>query len=224
MSASVTGAGYDDAAQRRIPGYSSLARLAISLVAGFPSLATAGAPLLVVGCGTGAELSEARRQRPDWMLTAVDPAAEMVAEAKARLGQAASAVSWIEGPAQSVPGESCFGGAIAVLVLQELADDGSKLDFLAALARLLQPGAPLVLVDLMGGGSGLNSAIEQQFQEALLRFQRSSELPLPGVDEVPLHPIGEARRSALLAAAGFSDPIRFYQALGVEGVLVQRRQ
>jgi|TARA_B100002052_G_scaffold289182_1_gene306226 tRNA (cmo5U34)-methyltransferase len=224
MTPSVTGAGYDDAAQRRIPGYKSLARLAVSLVATFPSLAADAAPLLVVGCGTGAELSEARRQRPDWTLTAVDPSVGMVAEAKARLGAAAAAVTWIEGPAQSMPGEACFGAAIAVLVMQELADDGSKLDFLSALARLLQPGAPLVLVDLMRGGSGLNSAVEQQFNEALLRFQRSSDLPPPSVDEVPLHPIGEARRSALLAAAGFSDPIRFYQALGVDGVLVQKLQ
>lgn len=215
---------HDDDAQRRIPGYASLARLAVSLVAGFASVEPEGSPVLVVGCGTGAELAEAMGQRPDWALTAVDPAADMVAEAQRRLGEAAAAVRWIEGPAQAVEGEACFGAAIAVLVLQELADDGSKLAFLSALARLLQPGAPLVLVDLMGGGGGLQGPVEQQFWQALQRFQLSSGLGQSTATAAGLHPIGEARRSALLEAAGFSDPVRFYQALQVEGVLVQRRR
>ena len=224
MATSPVRTSHDDEAQRRIPGYASLARLAVSIVAGFSSVEAEGSTVLVVGCGTGAELAEAMAQRPDWALTAVDPAAEMLTEAQRRLGDAAEAVRWIEGPAQAVAGEGCFGAAIAVLVLQELADDGSKLEFLSALARLLKPGAPLVLVDLMGGGSGLQGALDQQFQQALQRFQRSSGVPQTAATEADLHPIGEARRLALLDAAGFSDPLRFYQALQVEGVLVQRRR
>ena len=56
-------AGYDDRAQRQIPGYASLARLAVALLASSPTAATPGAAVLVVGCGTGAELSEAMAQR-----------------------------------------------------------------------------------------------------------------------------------------------------------------
>ena len=118
-----------------------------------------------------------------------------------------------------------FAAATAVLVLQELADDGSKLQFLVSLARLLQPGAPLLLIDLMGGGSGLNGAMEQQFLAAQNQFQLASGLELelsPSCEGV--FPIGEARRSALLNAAGFSDPIRVFQALQYEGVVAMRRQ
>jgi len=221
----LSSSAYDDRAERQIPGYRSLARLAVALMSGFPTAAVEGAPVLVVGCGTGAELLEARAQRSDWQLTAVDPSLAMVEAARQRLGSDAEAVRWVQGPVENLPGEQCFAAATAVLVLQELADDGSKLAFLASLARLLQPGGPLLLLDLMGGGSGLNSAMEQQFQGALGQFQRASGLgkELPLINQ-GLYPIGEARRSALLDAAGFSDPIRVFQALQYEGIVALRRQ
>ncbi|NBQ20281.1 MAG: class I SAM-dependent methyltransferase, partial [Synechococcaceae bacterium WB6_3B_236] len=215
-------AGYDDRAQRQIPGYASLARLAVALLASSPTAVTPGAAVLVVGCGTGAELSEARAQRPDWRLSAVDPSAAMISAARQRLGVDAEAVQWWEGPAEDLGGEARFAGAIAVLVLQEVADDGSKLRLLTALARLLAPGAPLVLVDLMGNAPSVGSSLENQFQAAQAQFQRASGLDTDAPQAL-VYPIGEARRSALLAAAGFSDPVRIFQALGYEGVLVQRR-
>ena len=38
-----------------------------------------------------------------------------------------------------------------------------------------------------------------------------------------LHPIGLARLTSLVNAAGFGDPARIFQALGYEGFLLQRR-
>ena len=64
---------YDQLVQRLIPGYTSLARLAVTLLAASPLASREGSRVLVAGCGTGAELLEARAQRPDWRLTAVDP-------------------------------------------------------------------------------------------------------------------------------------------------------
>jgi len=215
-------AGYDDRAQRQIPGYASLARLAVALLASSPTAAIPGAEVLVVGCGTGAELSEARAQRPDWRLSAVDPSAAMISAARQRLGVDAEAVQWWEGPAEELGGEARFAGAIAVLVLQEVPDDGSKLRLLTALARLLAPGAPLVLVDLMANAPSVGSSLGHQFQAAQAQFQRASGLDTDAPQAL-VYPIGEARRSALLEAAGFSDPVRIFQALGYEGVLVQRR-
>ena len=215
-------ADFDALARQQIPGYSSLARLSVSLLAGYPSLQPSGSKVLVVGCGTGAELREAQGLRPDWALTGVDPAASLLDEARRRLGTAAQQVRWVDSRVEDLPGEASYGAAIAVLVLQELPDDGAKLRFLSALARLLQPGAPLVLVDVLAGFGGMASGTTQQFQAALKRFQgdANAQAVMP---EAPLHLIGEARRSALLAAAGFSDPLRFYQALQVEGVVVQKR-
>ena len=222
MELSSRQADFDALARQQIPGYSSLARLSVSLLAGYPSLQPSGSQVLVVGCGTGAELREAQGLRPDWALTGVDPAASLLDEARRRLGTAAQQVRWVDSRVEDLPGEASYGAAIAVLVLQELQDDGAKLAFLSALARLLQPGAPLVLVDVLAGFGGMASGTTQQFQAALKRFQGDANAQAV-TPEAPLHLIGEARRSALLAAAGFSDPLRFYQALQVEGVVVQKR-
>ena len=222
MELSSRQADLDALARQQIPGYSSLARLSVSLLAGYPSLQPSGSQVLVVGCGTGAELREAQGLRPDWALTGVDPAASLLDEARRRLGTAAQQVRWVDSRVEDLPGEASYGAAIAVLVLQELPDDGAKLAFLSALARLLQPGAPLVLVDVLAGFGGMASGTTQQFQAALKRFQGDANAQAV-TSEAPLHLIGEARRSALLAAAGFSDPLRFYQALQVEGVVVQKR-
>jgi tRNA (cmo5U34)-methyltransferase len=62
---------------------------------------------------------------------------------------------------------------------------------------------------------------------AWLGFQRASGLEADQHNLAPLiqglHPIGEARLTALVNAAGFSDPARIFQALGYEGFLLQRR-
>jgi tRNA (cmo5U34)-methyltransferase len=98
------------------------------------------------------------------------------------------------------------------------------LAFLSALARSLRPGGQLVLVDLMRSAV---SPLQSQMEAAWLGFQRAS-----GVDESAealtrlaggLHPIGLARLTALVNAAGFSDPAIVFQALDVQGFLLQRR-
>ena len=137
MELSSRQADFDALARQQIPGYSSLARLSVSLLAGYPSLQPSGSQVLVVGCGTGAELREAQGLRPDWALTGVDPAASLLDEARRRLGTAAKQVRWVDSRVEDLPGEASYGAAIAVLVLQELPDDGAKLAFLSALARLL---------------------------------------------------------------------------------------
>ena len=234
--------GYEQLVTQLIPGYASLARLGVALLAASPLASAQGASVLVAGCGSGAELLEARAQRPDWQLTALDPSAAMLALARARLaGQAG--IDWQQASVESLEARARFDGALAVLVLQALPDDGSKLAFLTALARSLRPGGQVVLVDLM---QPERSPIQQQLREARLGFQRASglaadatvvdrgTLPIPGVDPAAkvaliadlttgLHPIGLSRLTALVEAAGFGDPAPVYQALDVEGFLLQRR-
>jgi tRNA (cmo5U34)-methyltransferase len=217
--------GYDLVVQQLIPGYASLARLAVALLAASPLASQPGAAVLVAGCGTGAELVEARAQRPDWQLTAIDPSAEMLQAARRRLEAPADAqpISWQQTTVEELQAPAGFAGATSVLVLQSLPDDGAKLAFLTALARSLQPGGQLVLVDLMAPE---RSPLQQQVQQAWLGFQRASGLQAEAADLTPhlqgLHPIGEARLTALVNAAGFSDPARVFQALNVEGFLLQR--
>ena len=213
-------AGYERLQSQVIPGYGSLARLSVALLAASPAAAGQGAEVLVAGCGTGSELLEAVAQRPDWSLTALDPSVEMLEEARQRLGDHAG-IHWKQSTAEALVDEpgmaGRFAGALSVLVLQSLPDDGSKLAFLTALARCLQPGAQLVLVDLMQ--TSLPS-LEGQLDQAWRGFQRASGLD--ATSQEGLHPIGLARLTSLVNAAGFGDPARVFQALGFEGFLLQR--
>jgi tRNA (cmo5U34)-methyltransferase len=223
---------YDLVVQQLIPGYASLARLAVVLLSASPAAAGSGSEVLVAGCGTGAELLEARSQRPDWQLTAIDPAAEMLAVARQRLGEAGldaprtavGGITWCQSTVEELDAQAAFDGALSVLVLQSLADDGAKLAFLSALARSLRPGGQLVLVDLMRSE---RSPLQAQVEQAWLGFQRASGLSAADEDldalSQGLHPIGLARLTALVNAAGFSDPALVFKALDVEGFLLQRQ-
>lgn len=220
--------GYERIQTQVIPGYGSLARLGVALLSASPLASTAGAEVLVVGCGTGSELLEAVAQRPDWRLVALDPSAEMLVEARRKLAEDPR-ISWHQSTVEDLvaqPGHACrYAGALAVLVLQSLPDDGSKLAFLGALARCLRPGAQLLLVDLMQ--TSLPS-LEGQIATAWRGFQQASGLDgdRSGADlallSEGLHPIGLSRLTSLVNAAGFGDPARVFQALGFEGFLVQR--
>lgn len=218
------GQPYDLVVQQLIPGYASLARLSVALLSASPRACRSGAAVLVAGCGTGAELVEARAQRPDWRVTALDPSAAMLAAARQRLGsEGEAAIQWQQARVEELESEGCFAGALSVLVLQSLPDDGTKLRFLTALARSLEPGGQLVLVDLMAPE---RSALQTQVQEAWFGFQKASGLVNRDAQLLDLtqglHPIGTARLTALVNAAGFSDPAPIFQALNVEGFLLQR--
>ncbi|MEB3173092.1 MAG: class I SAM-dependent methyltransferase [Cyanobacteriota bacterium] len=227
MSTSSPGS-YDLIVQQLVPGYASLARLAVALLAASPEAGRQGASVLVAGCGTGAELLEARAQRPDWQLTAIDPSAAMLAAAQQRLAQQASTaplpeVHWQQTTVEAMQAEAAFDGALSVLVLQSLADDGSKLAFLSALARSLKPGGQLVLVDLMAPE---RSPLQSQVDAAWLQFQaasgiNASQAAVAGLTQ-GIHPIGSGRLSALVEAAGLSDPAPIFQALNVQGFLLQK--
>jgi tRNA (cmo5U34)-methyltransferase len=211
--------GYDSLVDSLIPGYSSLARLSVSLLAASPLARARAASVLVAGCGSGAELLEARKLCPEWSLTALDPSPTMLAIARQKLqdqGDSGAPIRWIEGSVEDLQAQAVFDGAMAVLVLQGLPDDGSKLRFLTSLSRSLRPGAQVVLVDQM---QPERNGIEQQLIDARQLFQRTDG----GVEILgEVYPITMARLAGLLEASGFSDPLPVFRALDYEGFLLQR--
>jgi tRNA (cmo5U34)-methyltransferase len=223
---------YDTLVETWIPGYASLARLSVSLLAASPQARVPGAEVLIAGCGSGAELVEARRLRPDWRLTAVDPSPAMLALARAKVVAEAEGstpmlseglpIQWMEGTVEALAVEPRFDGALAVLVLQGLPDDGGKLRFLTSLARWLRPGAQVVLVDQM---QPERTGMERQLIAARRLFQGLLEGENEAPETQPLgvvHPISLTRLAGLLEAAGFTDPVPVFRALDYEGFVVQR--
>lgn len=220
--------GYDSLIASLIPGYTSLARLSVSLIAASPLAQARGSSVLVAGCGSGAELLAARQLRPDWQLTALDPSQDMLAMARDKLQaqpghqETTAPIQWVQGTVEDLSGEPFFDGAMAVLVLQALPDDGSKRRFLSSLSQSLRPGAQVVLVDQM---QPERSSIEQQLITARHLFQRSERMP-PPTDAAKIlgevHPLSLSRLTGLLEITGFSDPLPVFRALDYEGFLVQR--
>jgi tRNA (cmo5U34)-methyltransferase len=220
--------GYDSLIASLIPGYTSLARLSVSLIAASPLAQARGSSVLVAGCGSGAELLAARQLRPDWHLTALDPSQDMLAMARDKLQappgdqQAMGPIQWVQGTVEDLTGEPAFDGAMAVLVMQGLPDDGSKRRFLSSLCQSLRPGAQVVLVDQM---LPERSSIEQQLITARQVFQRSErEGTLSDASKIlgEVHPLSLSRLAGLLEVTGFSDPFPVFRALDYEGFLVQR--
>ncbi len=218
------GAHYDERIRQVFAGYDDLFPSALAHLAG--SLGPS-ASVLVVGCGTGSELVAFARERPGWSLTGVDPSAQMIHQAGARLGEAGvhDRVRLIRGYLEDLPPEPAFDAATLICVMHFMPDGGPKLGLLQAIAARLRPGAPLVLVD----GHGDPSSPEfRRDTKAWFEFMIYRGM-LPGEQDVyrrqleeSVHWVPEERILALLSEAGFQRPHRFFRNFVFGGWLVER--
>lgn len=209
---------YDGAIQRLVPGYPLLHQL-VRAELGVRLPATAR--VLVVGAGTGAELSILASAGPGWSFVAVDPAAPMLAVARRRATDEgfADRVSWHATHLDRVPvPDRGFDAAVMLLVAHFLPPDGAKQALLTDIALRLRAKAPLVLADL---------AIPAEPGSIEARIRRHAAVDL-GIDEPAaermiegmwrsLHPVDGAVLERMLVAAGFGAPRSFFQALGYRG-------
>ena len=205
---------YDLLVRRTIFGYDQLFPMILGLLM---ARQPQSADLLVVGSGTGAELITFGRAMPAWRLIGVDPAAQMIQLARARLASQglSDRVRLYHGNVDGLAPALRFDAATLVLVLHFLPDDGSKLALLQAIAARLKPGGSLALVDL--GGDPADPAYPLLLA-GWKNFIVQNGMPPDEVDHLlrqaseSQHFISEQRLLDLLAAAGFLQPTRFYGA------------
>ena len=213
---------YDARIRRIIPGYSVLQELIAPVLTA--RIGRGEASILLSGVGTGAELSELAFQSTHWCFTAVDPSPDMLAIAGRRaemlgcIEQVDFRVSTLAGYHAHRPHDA----ALSVLVAHFLPDDGEKLQYFRDLADRVKPGAPLILADLA-------AVYETDPRPALSRWMESVS-PDPSmatrvVERMArdFHPVGEARLAELLDEAGFSAPVRFFQALDIAAYVTGKR-
>lgn len=215
---------YDDTIRRVIPGYETLhamTRVLLHRAVGDE------ARLLLVGIGTGAELEVLGPAQTGWSFTACDPAAGMleVAEERAERLGLRDRVSLHACTADALP-EEPFDAATCLLVLHFLPDDGAKRAVLESIARLLKPGAPLVLADMYEDPASPRFAA---LIDAWTAWQRQAGLPAEEVEkgrahvERDIHFVPETRLDALLEETGFEPAHRFWSSFLFGGYVTWRR-
>lgn len=176
------------------------------------------ARVLVVGAGgTAGEIIAAATLEPAWSFVAVDPSAPMLDLARANLTQAglANRVETILGAVSDLDAAPHFDAAIMIGVLHHLAGDKAKQDILRQIAMRLKPGSPLALA-----GNYRSYASEPILLAAWANRWRLNGAE-PDVRQSKMNsilqgaepPHSEEAVIALLAEAGFADPVRYFASL-----------
>jgi demethylmenaquinone methyltransferase/2-methoxy-6-polyprenyl-1,4-benzoquinol methylase len=128
-----------------------------------------GARVLEVGCGTGA-VTERLRARGA-IVTALDASAEMLEQARARIGDD-PAVEWVERTASEIdelpPGE--FDAVVFSLSLSEMSNDERRYALAAARERLAPGGRVLVADEVRATGPLRALQLAARAPQALLAW------------------------------------------------------
>jgi len=211
---------YDIVVRQSIPGYDAMLTMLTAL---FQLYLTDDAHILVVGAGGGNEISALSQTHSTWQITGVDPSQKMLAVTQTKVESLGieNRVTLYNGVIQELPIHP-YNAATSLLVMHFLLDDGTKLDYLKAIAARLQPGSPFVLVDSHGDKQSqsfeqLIAGWQKRAQMAGMEPQRLSEV----ADGVWQHIqcIPEERTLELLIQAGFKKITRFYTAFIFAGWL-----
>jgi SAM-dependent methyltransferase len=105
--------------------------------------------LLEIGAGTGAQLERILEAFPDLHVTGVDRAADQVAAARELLAPHAARTTLVEATGDRLPfGDGSFDAAFLCWILEHVASPAAVL---GELHRVLVPGAPVVVTEVMNG-------------------------------------------------------------------------
>jgi tRNA (cmo5U34)-methyltransferase len=130
---------YAEGPPRFMPGYGDMQIMTAILLA---ERAADNGAILVLGAGGGMEMRAFLNLQPQWRLTGVDPAVQMLDLARATLGRDADRTTLIEGLIDAAP-PGPFAGACALLTLHFLPAE-ERLRTLRAIHARLAPGAAFV--------------------------------------------------------------------------------
>ena len=223
--------GYDADVDLFVPGYQVMQLFARTFLT--HSIPEQG-NLLIPGCGTGNELVQFAEAHPGWTVTGVDPAEPMLRQAREKVeARGLSNVVFHHGYVHDLPEEQRFDGAISLLTMHFIPDDGRQSDFLRDISSRLAPGAHLVLVNLSVDSPDLvrkyffPAIKEWQISLAKAHFPEAWENNRQGtlkyIDDCleeqinTIHHVSEPRLRDMMTLAGFKDVMRFFTLFHYRG-------
>jgi tRNA (cmo5U34)-methyltransferase len=214
---------YDDIARTVIPGYEQLFQAILALLSGRLS---PRAHVLVVGCGTGKEIATLAPAEPGWLITGVDPSAEMVGVTRSvarRLG-VDSRVTVVHGEVAALPARAAFDAATVINVMHFLPDDGAKAALMESVATRVRPGGPVLLFDLHGDPT--SDAFRDVAWVSYMKIRGLRGEPLDGFLErlrKGIDYVSESRIMEICGSVGLEPQLRFFGGFHYGGWLLTRR-
>ncbi len=207
--------GYRARVERQVPGLNDLHQIVGLLLS--ETVGDNGS-VLALGAGGGMELQTLRENHPNWSFSAVDPSADMIAQARETLGGDLTQISFTHGYIDDAP-EEVFDGAVCLLVLHFLERD-ERLRTLQQLHHRLRPGAPLVIVHhSFPQGNGDEDRWLQRYADFQIARGADAAQTIAGIasmkDKLPA--MAPSDDEALLQRAGFEQTELFYAALTFRG-------
>jgi len=215
---------YDEKIMKVMPGYQISHELTRYLL---EDILPSTSKILVSGCGTGKELIDYSINNLEWEVFGFDPSEKMLSMAreKVKANDCAERVRLLKGVIDDAP-ETDFDAATSILVMQFLPSDEEIQRFLNKISAKLKPGAPLILVYLEGDKKSneyriLNSA--WKIQQLTTRRDGNSVIDEFKQRDKDIRFISRGQIELSLNKAGFSKPLKFFQAYLLTGQIAFKR-
>lgn len=217
-------AHYDDLARKAVFGYEQLFKMLIALLV---EKQNESANVLVVGCGTGMELTTFGNHMPNWQMTGVDPSEEMIKISKTKVDdlELSERIKVLKGFVEDLPEEEKYDSATLIFVLRFISEEEQKLSLLKNIAMRLRPGAKLAIVDQYGDPRLDNFQFMSKAWRNFMKLSGlSSELAIQiAIQAAEQSFFTETEIQKLLYEAGFTKANRFYNSFIHGGWIVQKK-
>lgn len=204
---------YDERWARTAPIREAMHLLLAAVFAELP----ARARILCVGVGTGEEMSYLAQRFPQWTFVAVEPSGAMldVCRNKAERAGFISRCAFHEGYLESLPVQDAFDAATCFLVSQFILEQDARTNFFRTIAARLCSGGILASSDL---ASETDSAEYEALLKVWLNMMLAAGIPASGLEQMraayakDVAILPPAQVASIIQAAGFEQPVGFYQS------------
>jgi tRNA (cmo5U34)-methyltransferase len=208
-------ANYSEGPRRFVPGFDALHRMTGILLA---EKAPPDARVLVLGAGGGLELRALAEAQPGWSFVGVDPAGEMLLQAKRTLGPLLERVTLIQGYIDDAP-TGPFDAAACLLTLHFLKAVEREATVRAIYQRLRQ-GAPFVAAHgSFPQAEGEREGWLKRYEAYAVASGAEPEMARKARSAVgvSLPVLGPEQDAAILSGGGFREVTLFYAAFTWRG-------